>query len=224
MAMDEQPAKRRAEMDLRASDTDREHVAERLRSAAGHGRISLDELEERLEAVYAAKTYGELVPITADLPRDADAVGAPLARALQAPAPQDATPLVGGVGAVRRSAIAIMSGAKRAGAWVLPRRFRAFAFWGGVVIDLRDARYENAESVITATAIMGGVQIIAPEHVYVDVTGIGIMGGFGENRPNAIGRANVPVVRVQGLAFWGGVTVQHVEPEPKRRDGRELEG
>ena len=92
------------------------------------------------------------------------------------------------------------------------------------VIDLRDARYENAESVITATAIMGGVQIIAPEHVYVDVTGIGIMGGFGENRPNAIGRANVPVVRVQGLAFWGGVTVQHVEPEPKRRDGRELEG
>ena len=51
MAMDEQPAKRRAEMDLRASDTDREHVAERLRSAAGHGRISLDELEERLEAV-----------------------------------------------------------------------------------------------------------------------------------------------------------------------------
>ncbi|WP_211244470.1 DUF1707 SHOCT-like domain-containing protein [Actinospica robiniae] len=227
MAMDEQPAKRRAEMDLRASDTDRDHVAERLRAAAGHGRISLDELEERLEAVYAAKTYGELVPITADLPRDAEAdgVGAPVGRALRVSEPQDATPLVGGApGSVRRSAIAIMAGAKRAGAWVLPKRFRAFAFWGGVVIDLREARYEHAESVITATAIMGGVQIIAPENVYVDVTGIGIMGGFGENRSNGVGRANAPVVRVQGFAFWGGVMVQHVEAEQGGRGGRALEG
>jgi len=228
MAMDEQPGKRRAELDLRASDTDREHVAERLRAAAGHGRISLDELEERLEAVYAAKTYGELVPITADLPHDADAdgVGAPVGRALRVSASQDAAALVGaGAGrSVRRSAIAIMSGAKRAGEWVLPRRFRAFAFWGGVIIDLREARYENAESVISATAIMGGVQIIAPEDVYVDVAGLGIMGGFGENRSNLVGRTNAPVVRVKGFAFWGGVMVQHVEREQVGRDKRELKG
>jgi hypothetical protein len=227
MAMDEQPAKRRAEMDLRASDTDREHVAERLRAAAGHGRISLDELEERLEAVYAAKTYGELVPITADLPRDAaaDGLGAPVGQALRPVGPRDAAPLVTGApGSARRSAIAIMSGAKRAGAWVLPRRFRAFAFWGGVVIDLREARYQSAESVISATAIMGGVQIIAPDDVYVDVSGLGIMGGFGENRSNGVSRANGPVVRVKGLAFWGGVMVQHVEREQGGRDGRELEG
>lgn len=226
MAMDEQPAKRRAEMDLRASDTDREHVAERLRAAAGHGRISLDELEERLEAVYAAKTYGELVPITADLPREADAdgVGAAVGRALRTSAPQDASSLVGGKpGSAKRTAIAIMSGAKRAGAWVLPRRFRAFAFWGGVIIDLRDARYESAESVISATAIMGGVQIIAPDNVYVDVSGLGIMGGFGESRSNAVGRGNGPVVRVQGFAYWGGVMVQHVEAEQGGRNARELD-
>ena len=53
---------------LRISDEDRHAVAEVLRHAAGEGRIDLEELDERLEAAYAAKTYGDLVPITADLP------------------------------------------------------------------------------------------------------------------------------------------------------------
>ena len=53
---------------LRISDADRHQVAEVLRQAAGDGRIDLAELDERLEATYAAKTYGELVPITVDLP------------------------------------------------------------------------------------------------------------------------------------------------------------
>lgn len=214
MAMDEQPAKRRAELDLRASDTDRERVAERLRAAAGHGRITLDELEERLEAVYAAKTYGELVPITADLPTEAEGD----ARALAEPAPQDAAALVGAQGSIlRRRAIAIMSGAKRAGAWVVPRRMSAFAFWGGVVLDLREARYESTETVIRATAIMGGVQILVPEGVSVDVAGLGLMGGFGESRSNAAVSPGGPVVRVKGFAFWGGVMVQHVK---RRKDER----
>ncbi len=53
---------------LRISDEDRHQVAEVLRKAAGEGRIDLEELDERLEATYKAKTYGDLVPITADLP------------------------------------------------------------------------------------------------------------------------------------------------------------
>src|SRR5438309_1271636 len=47
---------------LRVSDDEREVVAERLRVAAGEGRIGLDELEDRISAVYTAKTYGELEP------------------------------------------------------------------------------------------------------------------------------------------------------------------
>ena len=53
---------------LRISDDDRHRVAEVLREAAGEGRIDLDELDQRLEATYAAKTYADLVPITVDLP------------------------------------------------------------------------------------------------------------------------------------------------------------
>ena len=53
---------------LRISDADRHRVAELLREAAGEGRIDMEELDERLEAAYVAKTYADLVPLTADLP------------------------------------------------------------------------------------------------------------------------------------------------------------
>jgi hypothetical protein len=56
---------------LRASDADREQVAERLRLAAAEGRLSPDEFEERLGAALGARTYGELDAIIADLPAPA---------------------------------------------------------------------------------------------------------------------------------------------------------
>jgi hypothetical protein len=54
---------------MRASDADRERFAETLRDAAGEGRLEPDELEERLEAVYAARTLADLDAVTSDLPR-----------------------------------------------------------------------------------------------------------------------------------------------------------
>ncbi len=53
---------------LKASDADREEIAERLRHAAGEGRLLAEELEERLEAVFAARTYGDLDAVVTDLP------------------------------------------------------------------------------------------------------------------------------------------------------------
>jgi hypothetical protein len=55
---------------LRASDADREHIAERLRKAATEGRLVTEELEHRLGAALSARTYGELEPLVADLPRE----------------------------------------------------------------------------------------------------------------------------------------------------------
>jgi VIT1/CCC1 family predicted Fe2+/Mn2+ transporter len=54
---------------LRASDADRDTIVERLRKAAGEGRISSEELEERVDAALRARTYGELEWLIADLPR-----------------------------------------------------------------------------------------------------------------------------------------------------------
>lgn len=54
---------------LRASDSDREGIAERLRKAAHEGRITTEELEHRLSRAFKARTYGELDSVIADLPR-----------------------------------------------------------------------------------------------------------------------------------------------------------
>ena len=53
--------------DLRASDSDREATAERLRAAALEGRLDHDELEERLAVAYGARWCGELSRLTADV-------------------------------------------------------------------------------------------------------------------------------------------------------------
>jgi uncharacterized protein DUF1707 len=54
--------------DIRAADEDRERVASALRTHCEAGRLTIDELEERLAAAYAAKTLGDLDPLMADLP------------------------------------------------------------------------------------------------------------------------------------------------------------
>jgi hypothetical protein len=56
---------------LRASDADRDRIAERLRHATGEGRLLAEELEERLEQTFAARTYGELDAVVADRPGSA---------------------------------------------------------------------------------------------------------------------------------------------------------
>lgn len=54
--------------DMRVSDAERQEVAERLRTALGEGRLELDEYDQRVQSAYQAKTYRDLVPLTADLP------------------------------------------------------------------------------------------------------------------------------------------------------------
>ncbi|SRR6266550_1453063 len=61
----------------RASDAEREEVADRLRAAAAEGRLDPDELDERVGQVYAARTHGELATLTDDLPAPAAAPPAP---------------------------------------------------------------------------------------------------------------------------------------------------
>jgi hypothetical protein len=192
---------------LRVSDADREQVAEVLREAAGQGRITLDELDTRLESTHNAKTYADLVPITKDLP-----AGNTTSPSLSPPNTFPAE-RVGGTPKRRRS-IAILSGAKRKGPWVVPTEYTASAVLGGVDMDLREARFSDREVRIRAFAILGGVNIVVPDDIEVDVDGIGFMGAF-DHSGSGSGVPGAPRLRVTGFAFMGGVNV-----ERKPREGR----
>lgn len=197
---------------LRASDADREKVAAVLREAVGEGRLVLDEFEERLAAVYAARTYAELEPLTRDLPT-AHTTYEPVVP----PRSNDVDDRFGGT-PTSSGGIAVMGGFERKGRWVVPPVFRAFALMGGGVIDLREARFAEKRVVIHAWAIMGGVEIKVPEDAEVHVAGVGIMGGF-DHGAAGDGGPGGPVVVVKGLALMGGVEVERlpVDNEIKRR-------
>ena len=206
-----QPADRRH---LRVSDADREQAAELLRQAAGDGRITFDELDQRLDAAYAARTYGELSEVTADLPACGE----------QRPGTLDTAPgtfpaaRIGGEPGSGVS-VAILGGVDRGGAWVVPPRHSVVAVLGGFQLDLREARFSQREVTIDVFTLMGGVDITVGEDIEVDVSGFGIMGGF-DHRATGPGLPGAPKVRVVGLALMGGVNVRRGQPKPANHRDR----
>lgn len=192
---------------MRISDADRQRVADVLRDAAGEGRLDLDELEERLELTWQAKTYGELVPITLDL----QATG-PVPHPAAAPVRRtpSSVPAVG-----HHSSVAIMGDCKRRGVWQVPAQHSAFSLMGSVTLDLREAILSSHDTQINASAVMGDVKILVPAHMHVLVDGTPIMGDYGQAKdkvPAELG-PDSPVVRVRGISLMGSVQVQRL-PAP----------
>ncbi|QIY62868.2 DUF1707 domain-containing protein [Streptomyces sp. RPA4-2] len=205
--------------ELRASDADRERVAEQLRDALAEGRLDMEEFEERLEATFSARTYRDLAPLTRDLPGSAAATPVNM---IKEPAESGswAARIVGGEGSSGWG-VAILSGFERKGRWTVPRRFSSFAFLGGGEIDLREANFADREVVINCVAVMGGVNVVVPPGVEVVVRGIGIMGGFDHREEGRPGDPGAPRVIVTGFAFWGGVGVERKVTRAERLRLRE---
>ncbi|MFE7449337.1 hypothetical protein, partial [Streptomyces griseus] len=123
-----------------------------------------------------------------------------------------------GGNATSTGAFAMWGGFNRKGRWTVGRVFTAFAMWGGGEIDLREANFEDRETVIRCITIMGGVHVTAPPELNVDVRGVGIMGGFGEGS-NEEGEPapDAPYVRITGFALMGGVGVDRKRTKAERR-------
>ncbi|WP_228500549.1 DUF1707 SHOCT-like domain-containing protein [Nocardioides agariphilus] len=187
---------------LRVSDDDRHKVAEILREAAGEGRIDLDELDERLEATYSAKTYADLVPITVDLPAH-EPTSLPVPKREVLPA-----------STTHNSSIAVMGECKRQGAWLVPASHTAFALMGSVTLDLRGATFAERDITITANAVMAEVKVIIDAGTNVVVSGVPIMGEFHQAKDKVAPALSPdsPVVRVKGMALMGSVSVQRLPP------------
>ncbi len=189
---------------LRASDRDREQVAALLQHAMSEGRITVAELETRLDSVYAAKTLVELEPVTRDLPGHSLSLLKPSSVAV----PQDSPVMSYSPGGpATGNVVGVMSGGIRKGQWTAPAHLNAVAIMGGVELDFTHAQLTGRETVIMAVAIMGGVEITVPEGITVHVEGIGIMGGFNDGVRQNYG-PDAPVLRIKGVAIMGGVDVQ----------------
>ncbi|MGW7287747.1 DUF1707 SHOCT-like domain-containing protein [Streptomyces sp. NPDC054847] len=191
--------------EMRASDAERERVAERLRDAVAEGRLDMEEFDQRLDAAYRARTHGDLEPLVRDLPAPGTTSGA---ASTTTPARASWAGRVGGP-ATSSGAFSFWGGFSRRGTWTVGRRFTAFTLMGGGELDLREARFEDRETVIDCVAIMGGIQVVVPPGLNVEVRGIGLMGGFDEHGSvEADPDPGAPRVIIRGLALMGGVGVE----------------
>jgi uncharacterized protein DUF1707 len=195
---------------LRASDADRDQVATLLSTAYAEGRLTKDEHDERLEQLLQAKTFDDLVPLTADL-----VVVAPT----RPPAPTSnvAIDTAHAVSDPDRH-IAIFGGVTRKGDWRVRRKTQSFALFGGMDLDMRDAVFDAPLVEISGFWCFGGLDIKVPEGMQVRDETAGVFGGT-DIRDLGEPVAGAPTLVIKGLTLFGGVSVRG--PKPSKRKSRE---
>ncbi|MEC3894268.1 DUF1707 SHOCT-like domain-containing protein [Nocardiopsis sp. LDBS1602] len=187
---------------MRISDAERDQVAEILREAAGEGRLDLDELDERLNAVYAAKTYADLEPIVADLPTGATGpiVGT--------------SPAVPTHGAVVGGGPPLVLQAKgqpmvRKGEWTVPHRIEVDGRFGSIRLDFREALISTPVVEVHLDASWGGADLILPETATAEVDVDSSWFGSLRSDVDSIRRAGVTHFVITGACQGGSLRVRH---------------
>jgi hypothetical protein len=190
---------------------ERDRVIRTLGDHFAYDHLTLDEYEKRVERALHVQQAVELEALTHDLP----ALVTDAMPNASADAASPVTPLLEAQASSRpKTFLAAMSGVVRRGRWIVPARIRAFAFMGGVELDLREAQFTSPVTDIYAVAIMGGIEVRVPPHVRLEVDGVAIMGGFEDQiRLPEAGGASAPVVRVRGFALMGGVEARSGDRE-----------
>jgi hypothetical protein len=205
---DSEPGREVARSELRASHEDRDRVVELLRVSAGDGRLTAEELDERLELAMTARTYGELAKLVADLPADGSVASAPVARAARA-----------------KEVMRIDTGSGhsiRNGRWVVPQRIEARVRSGHLKLDFTQAVITQSSLQLEAEVRSGHIILITKPGIVVDTDDVTVRSGhvrvrapWGHDVPEVL-RIEVSgkvgsghfVARPQYRTFWQWLTRQ----------------
>lgn len=161
----------------------------RLRDAAGEGRLTFEELADRIDAAADAVTREELERLVEDLP--AEPASPPSRRV--APAPTRAASVFGDV--------------RRSGAWTVPVRGTWLSLFGDVVLDLREARVTTSDVRIGAGTIFGDVELLVPEGVEVEIRTRTLFGDV-EHEGGEAAATGAPRIVLAGGTLFGDVRVR----------------
>ncbi|GII77766.1 hypothetical protein Sru01_27480 [Sphaerisporangium rufum] len=192
-----QPAPTAGTYELRASDEDRERVAAVLHDAVADGRLRPDEHEERVEALYRARTLGELAALTTDL------------------LPEHQQPLR----ADGRPVMAVFQAEERSGRWVVPSVYPVTAVGAGVTLDLREALLQSSHVTVQARVVGATLTLVVPRDVRVVVSTTGMLGGRRHHVP-VDAPPGAPVIEVTGTIMMGNVVAKAPKPPRASRFGR----
>jgi Domain of unknown function (DUF1707) len=157
---DSEPGREVARSELRASHEDRDRVVELLRVSAGDGRLTAEELDERLEVAMTARTYGELAKLVADLPAAGSVASVPAPRA------KDVVRIDCGSGHARRD-----------GPWVVPQRIEARVRSGSLKLDFTRAVITQPSLQLDADVRSGHLILITGPGIVVDTDDVAVRSG-----------------------------------------------
>ena len=147
--------------ELRASHDDRDRVVELLRVSAGDGRLTAEELDERLEQAMTARTYGELARLVADLP-----AAGPVTSPATAARTKDVVRIDTRSGHV-----------KRVERWVVPQRMEVKVTSGHVLLDFTQAVITQPTLALDVDVRSGAVKLMTRPGIVVDADEVAIRSG-----------------------------------------------
>ena len=177
----------------------RERVIERLSAHFAHDRLTIDELDRRLERAYAATSLAELDALTADLPDEARAAHfGPGTLPAEYEQREDSGRIV-----------AILSETRRGGLWAVPPHLDVRATMSNLTLDLRSALLAPGVTEIELRAVMSSVQIILPPGVRVLDRVRAFMASVTDDSYGALSDdPSVPAIRLTGRAMMAEVKVK----------------
>jgi Domain of unknown function (DUF1707)/Cell wall-active antibiotics response 4TMS YvqF len=170
---------------VRASDAERERAVAKLRDHAVAGRLTLEEFAERSERALAVRTSAELHELTRDLPQELP------------PPPKKG----------RRWYVALIGGVERRGHWRVPERMTIVGLIGGAELDLTQAELEAPETTIDAGWVIGGVELVVPAGIEVEVGGVTVIGGAEDEGAGQL-LPGAPRIRVRQFGLIGGLEIK----------------
>jgi hypothetical protein len=193
---------------------ERERVIQQLSEHFANDRLSLDEMELRMELAYKAGSVGDLQRLTADLPS---------ATALPVPAPPPVEELPA-LSPDRERIFALMSETSRRGPWLVPQRLDLLAVMSDTTIDLTQAALPTGIIDIHIRSIWAAVKIVVPPGLQVVNRLSSVMASVhGAAEPNEAANAGGgwkqgTVIRLSGWALMAEVQTKVRRREQLSRD------
>jgi hypothetical protein len=196
----------------RPLDVLREETVDQLIMNYGHGKLSREAFERRLDEALDTKSHERLLELTKDLDLKADRRYTAQKKAelgirvepAAADHVDDAELIVN-----------VFAGNTRKGAWHVPRAIRAINIFGGTDLDFTDASFTSQTTYITVFCLFGGVNVRVREGMRTLSKAVAIFGGIDNRAPSTLD-PNAPLLIVEGLVLFGGVDIR-VKKTPKQR-------
>ena len=176
------------------------------------GRLSVDELDQRMQLVFAAKSRAELERLVDDVLVPTEdrhpigrgaAIGMPGTSRLPVREGEDGT----------RRILSVLSGSERKGRWRLAASCRVVNVLGGSTIDLSEVELAADRTTLKVVSVLGGAELTLPAGLNVEISEVAILGGneidVGDERPDPGG----PVVHVRLVSILGGAKLTRKQRE-----------